>query len=59
MRNDGTYTGRDAGRSGLGASEPLSGDGDLYDHYRQQRSGRYHSIMASKSTNPNRPPQGH
>ena len=40
--------------------QPAGGDpDDPYAEYRRRRSGRYHSIMASKSTNPNRPPMGH
>lgn len=59
MRSDGTYAGPDIGRGGLGVHASAGDPGDPYAEYRRRRSGRYHSIMASKSTNPNRPPLGH
>ena len=53
MRIDGSYAGMELGRGGVGA-HAAANSGDAFEVYRQQRSGRYHSVMASKSTNPNR-----
>lgn len=58
MRNDGSYAGPEISRGGVGAHAAATG-GDMFDQYRLQRSGRYHTIMATKSTNPNRPAMGH
>jgi hypothetical protein len=58
MRNDGSFAGPEMGRGGLGAHTTYQ-SGDPYSVYRRQKSGQYHSIMATKSTNPNRPPLGH
>ena len=58
MRNDGSFVGVEMGRGGLGAHQAAN-SGDAFQMYRQQKSGRYHQVMATKSTNPNRPPRGH
>lgn len=58
MMNDGTYTGGPAfEHGGLGSHQAMSKD--PYTAYRMQKSGRYHDVMHSKSTNPNRPRWGH
>jgi hypothetical protein len=58
MRNDGSFSGVELGRGGVGAHAAAS-SGDAFSQYRRQKSGRYHSVMATKSTNPNRPAMGH
>lgn len=58
-RNDGSFVGYELGRGGLGAHAEANDVSDPYAAYRRGKSGRYHLFMASKSTNPNRPPMGH
>jgi hypothetical protein len=58
MRSDGTFAGVELARGGVGAHSAVHGD-DAFSQFRAQRSGRYHTVMATKSTNPNRPPMGH
>jgi hypothetical protein len=59
MRDDGSFAGHEIGRGGLGVHAAVNDASDPYAAYRRSKSGRYHEFMASKSTNPNRPPMGH